>query len=86
MDKKPQVSGRYPRKLSVRVCHTCGKDRTLKNEPLKGDYCSPTCLNKAHSRLRPVRQGDPLRLSDEAPDDDSYNISDIHDPFKALFD
>jgi len=70
-----------------KCCHTCGATRTLKGQPLSGNYCSPMCLDKA--RHRPDSYGantigrgrdHGIRLSDE---DDSARV---YNPFDDLFD
>lgn len=68
--------------MREKQCLACGAIRTLKGNPLSGNYCSPVCLGRSSDRIRPrrddihslLREGRPL--SQEKP----------ADPFPDLFD
>jgi hypothetical protein len=71
----------------TRVCHGCGADKTLKGLPLEGNYCGPICLDRArHRKFKEDSDERAARLIRERGDDESFSISDIHNPFKGLFD
>lgn len=70
----------------ARSCHICGATRTLRGQPLTGNYCSPTCLDRARSRpdshgANQIGRGrdSGIRLSDEDDSGRAYN------PFADLF-
>lgn len=74
-------------KATIARCHTCGTTRTLRGNPLSGNYCSPTCMHKARERPDSHgagQYGKRQPMLDE--DNESYSMSNIYNPFKGLFD
>jgi hypothetical protein len=71
----------------TRVCHGCGGELTLKGVPLEGNYCGPICLDRARNRKFKEDSDERAdRLRKERGDDESFSMSNIHNPFEKLFD
>ena len=68
----------------MKKCHICGAATTLKGKPLDGDYCSPSCLDRARHRKFKTQYGGDVGSAGDS--DETHSMSNIHNPFAKLFD